>query len=80
MCFAGECIPYEEQNFFNKERIDKEIAVTMLNQAQVAMYHRREPQYFPYMRKELKKAGLPEDLVYLAVAESALIKTAVSPA
>ena len=79
MCFADICLEYHGDNFQNKERIDKEVAITLLNASQFLMYHRREPQYFPYMREQLKEAGLPEDLVYLAVAESALINTAISP-
>lgn len=80
MCFVDVCIPYEGIHVNNKQRIDKEIAVTLLNEAQFVMYHRREPLFFPLMKKKLQDAGLPEDLVYLAVAESSLIETSVSPA
>ena len=80
MCFAEECIPYEGDNFYNKERIDRELAITMLNEAQVAMYHRREKQFIPYIIKELRANRLPDDLVYLAMAESALRNRAVSTA
>ncbi len=34
--------------------------------------------YFPLFEEELRKAGLPEELKYLAVVESALIPTAIS--
>lgn len=56
MCFAQECIPYDGQYYFNKARIDRELAITLLNEEQFIMYHRREPQYFPYIREELQKA------------------------
>lgn len=80
MCFVDSCIPYDGQHSNNKQRIDREIAITLLNESQFVMYHRREPLFFPRIRKKLQEAWLPEDLVYLAVAESSLIESAVSPA
>lgn len=79
ICFAEECLQYHGDNYQNKERIDRELAITLLNESQFVMYHRREPQYLPYIREQLKEAGLPEDLVYLAIAESSLINNAISP-
>jgi len=37
------------------------------------MYLKRAGRYFPYIETKLAEAGLPDDLKYLAVAESALI-------
>lgn len=78
--FAGELIPMTGKAVFNQEKIDREIAITKLNTAQFVMIHKREPQYLPYITKELKKAGIPEDFKYLAVAESALRNVAYSSA
>ncbi len=38
----------------------------------------RALMYFPLFEEELRKAGLPEELKYLAVVESALVPTALS--
>ena len=39
----------------------------------------RIPTYFPMFEEELRRAGLPDDLKYLAVVESALHPKALSP-
>ena len=39
----------------------------------------RIPTYFPMFEEELRRAGLPDDLKYLAVVESALHPRALSP-
>ena len=44
------------------------------------MFHKREPQYLPYIEEELEKAGIPEDFKYLPIAESALRNVAYSHA
>lgn len=78
--FAGEKMPIDWQYVVNQERFDREWALGIIDGWQFAMIHKREGQYFPYIEKELKKAGLPDDLKYLAVAESALRDTVVSSA
>ncbi len=40
----------------------------------------RSTQYLPQIQKELKKAGLPQDLAYLAMIESGFNPSAYSPA
>ncbi len=40
----------------------------------------RVPAYFPMFEEELAKAGLPDDLKYLAIVESALVTRALSHA
>ena len=44
------------------------------------MWLKRGARYFPYITRQLKEAGMPEDLKYLAVAESALLRGVRSPA
>lgn len=78
--FASEAIPLDGHYTPNQEKIDREIAITLLNAPQVVMIHKREPQYIPYIERELNRAGIPRDFVYLAIAESALRNTAVSTA
>jgi soluble lytic murein transglycosylase-like protein len=55
------------------EMLDREFNIAVWNHAQIFMYLKRAGRYFPYIEKKLAEAGLPEDLKYLAVAESALI-------
>lgn len=78
--FAGEKMPIDWQYAVNQERFDREWALGIIDGWQFAMIHKREGQYLPYIEKELKKAWLPDDLKYLAVAESALRDTVVSSA
>jgi len=78
--FAGEKVDFWDEYFFNKERLDREIAITELNVAQFVMIHKRELQYLPYIEKKLKESNIPTDFKYLPVAESALRNVAYSHA
>jgi hypothetical protein len=53
--------------------LDREFNITVWDHAQMFMYLKRAGRYFPYIEQRLADAGLPDDLKYLAVAESALI-------
>lgn len=77
---AGEKVPFGKAHQFNIERFDREIAVNQLNEAQMRIIWKRLPMFKPYIDKKLKENGMPTDLFYLAVAESALRETAVSSA
>lgn len=68
--FAGERVP---ENDYTKEMLDREFTISVWDRTQVFMWLKRKGRYFPYIEKELKKAGLPEDLKYIPVVESALI-------
>lgn len=78
--FAGEAIPLDGVYTFNQEKLDREIALTLLQPAQIVMLHKRERQYIPDIERALKDAGIPDDFKYLAIAESALRNVAVSTA
>lgn len=78
--FAGEAIPLDGAYTLNQEKLDREIALTLMSPAQVVMLHKRERQYIPDIERALKNAGIPDDFKYLAVAESALRNVAVSTA
>lgn len=78
--FAGEVMSITGQYGVNQERFDRELALTVINWGQFAMIHKREWLFFPYIEKELKKAWLPDDLKYLAAAESSLRNAVVSDA
>ncbi len=68
---CGEPVPIERREV--GEMLDRELTISAWNQAQVFMWLKRVGRYFPYIEKRLKEEGLPDDLKYLAVAESALI-------
>ena len=71
LVLCGEKMPLEDRRVW--EMLDREFNITVWDRAQIYMYFKRAGRYFPYIEKELVKAGLPDDLKYLAVAESALI-------
>lgn len=62
------------------ERLEFEFLRVVNHPAQVALWQRRAAIYFPYIEAQLKEAGLPDDLKYLAVAESDLRPWIASPA
>lgn len=80
LCWAEECIPSADEPGYHHEMIDRELALLQLSPEQVRIYHRRAGKYEEYIRAALSQAGLPEDLWYIAVAESALRERAVSSA
>ncbi len=55
------------------EMLDREFNISVWDRAQVFMWLKRAARYFPYIEKSLKDAGIPSDIKYLAVAESALL-------
>jgi len=78
--FAWDAIPFEWNNFDNKERFDKEFLNTSNNLYQFYLYVKRYPAYIPYIEWELKKAWIHDDFKYLPIAESALREDVVSSA
>jgi len=53
--------------------LDREFTIAVWDRAQVFMWLKRAGRYFPYIEKKLAEADMPDDLKYVAVAESALI-------
>jgi LysM repeat protein len=74
---CGEKIPIETRQVM--EMFDRELTISALNRAQVSMWLKRAGRYFPGIERTLAKADLPDDLKYLAVAESNLINYVRSP-
>lgn len=70
--FAGEAMPNKWRYVLNIERFDREVALVKLNPAQFIMIYKRWNLIIPTIEKELEKAGLPDDLKYIPVIESAL--------
>lgn len=76
--FCDEKVPLDD--FYIREAWEKEFLVSLASDYQNILYLKRAPKYFPEIETELKKRGLPDDLKYLAVAESALREDAASSA
>jgi soluble lytic murein transglycosylase-like protein len=76
--FAGEAVPLGRWDV--SERLEREFLLSVGNPAQVVLWLKRSARYFPYIERELARAGLPEDLKYVAVIESALLPGAYSHA
>ena len=78
--FAWETMPIQWKYQLNIERFDREIALLELNPAQFFMIHKRWNLIIPTIEKELKRAGLPNDLKYIPIIESALRDNVTSSA
>jgi membrane-bound lytic murein transglycosylase D len=75
--FCGEALPME--HFDVKERLDHELIANSYRHSGTILYLKNSGKYFPTMEKILAEEGMPDDLKYLAVAESGLTN-AKSPA
>ena len=75
--FSGEIslcqkpIPYEIPQI--RERLEKEMMLSVWNRPQVLLWLKRAHRYFPHIEKILKQEGLPLDMKYLPIVESALL-------
>lgn len=78
--FAWQKTPIEGRYRLNIEKIDREIAVSLLNPDQLIMIYKRAPRIFPLIEQQLRELGLPDDLKYIAVTESALRNSSISTA
>ncbi len=78
MAFASEPVPLDRWDV--RERLEREFLLSLGNPAQVVLWLKRSARYFPYIEYELEKAGMPGDLKYVSVIESALLPTATSSA
>lgn len=74
--FCGETVDINQSDI--RERYEKELYITANINYQVMFYLKRAPRIFPFIEKELRNAGLPDDLKYLAVVESDLIPVLIS--
>ncbi len=78
--FAGDPMPTQGKYQLNIERFDRELALLQMNAPQFIIIYKRWNLILPMIEKELKKAGLPDDLKYIPVIESALKENVVSAA
>ena len=70
MDFCGEEAPLGDPDV--RERLEKQILLALWDRAQVILWIKRSGRYMPYIEKMLKQHGLPDDLKYVAIVESAL--------
>ena len=75
--FAGEKIPID--NFDVRERLERELLVNTYHHSSTLLNLKLALRYFPVFEKIFAEHGIPEDMKYLAVAESSL-RNAVSSA
>jgi membrane-bound lytic murein transglycosylase D len=76
MTLCGERVPWELDDV--RERFELEMLLGLNNRAQVLLWLKRAPRYLPHIARELEKAGMPDDLKYLPIVESALRPHATS--
>jgi hypothetical protein len=68
--FCGERVPLNIQEV--RERLEKEMLLTLWDRSQVLLWLKRSRRFLPPIEEILKKHKLPDDLKYVAIAESAL--------
>ncbi|MFK5954789.1 MAG: transglycosylase SLT domain-containing protein [Desulfobacterium sp.] len=67
---AGEPVPIDRPRI--REGLEKELLLSLWNRSQVLLWMKRSSRIFPPIEAMLKKQGLPDDLKYVVVVESAL--------
>jgi hypothetical protein len=72
LTICGEELPIDEPEV--RERAEREFYLLLQKPGQVVLYLKRAARLFPMYEQKLKEAGLPDDLKYLSVAESALFQ------
>ena len=72
MNLCGEPIPLEDR--YTREMLDRELTISVWDRAQVFLWLKRAGRYFPYLEERLGQMGMPDDLKYLSVAESSLLR------
>lgn len=75
--FCNEKVPLEIRDV--RERLEKELLLSLWDRPQVILWLKRSSRYMPVIEKMLKDAGMPDDLKYVALAESALRPHVGSP-
>ena len=78
MTFAGETVPLHRLDV--REALQKELIVNTYLHSHTIQLLKNAPRMFAVIEPILKEAGIPDDFKYLAVIESNLNPSAVSPA
>lgn len=75
--FCGQPVPMERLDV--RERLDRELLVNTYWQSNTVLLHKRAHRWFPLVSDILAKAGVPDDMKYIALVESGFTNV-VSPA
>jgi hypothetical protein len=75
--FAGERVPLEDPDV--RQRLDRELLINSYWHSQTLYIMKEYPQIISLVKPILVKNGVPEDFVYLCIAESGLQVNAQSP-
>ncbi len=75
--FCGELVPVDDADV--RERMEKELLLSLWDRDQVILWLKRSTRYLPAIEQQLAKGGLPDDLKYMVIAESALRPHVGSP-
>lgn len=76
LTFCNEPVPLSDADI--KERLEREMLLSLDNSDDVILWLKRANRYFPHIEKVLKDKSLPDDLKYIAIAESGLKPHATS--
>jgi LysM repeat protein len=76
LTFCHEPVPLSDPDV--KERLERELLVSLDNSDDVILWLKRANRYFPHIEKVLKNNSLPDDLKYIVIAESSLKPLATS--
>lgn len=68
--FCGEPVPLNRHEI--KERMEKELLLTLWDRPQIILWIKRSGRYLPLMEDMLGAGRMPKDLKYVSVIESAL--------
>ena len=77
LTFCGEPVPLKDADV--RERMEKELLLSLWDRDQAVLWLKRSTRYLPVIETMLFQAGLPDDLKYIALAESALRPHVGSP-
>lgn len=67
---CGEPVEFDTPDTI--ERYQKEMLLILWDQPQVILWLKRSTRFFPYMVQQLQQRGMPEDIRFLPIVESAL--------
>ncbi|OGP89274.1 MAG: hypothetical protein A2031_08585 [Deltaproteobacteria bacterium RBG_19FT_COMBO_43_11] len=70
LSFCNEQVPLKNDSV--KERLERELLICLDNSDDIIMWLKRANRYFPHIEKVLKNYSMPDDLKYIAIAESSL--------
>ncbi|PKN20578.1 MAG: lytic transglycosylase [Deltaproteobacteria bacterium HGW-Deltaproteobacteria-6] len=76
LSFCGEPVPLANPDI--KERLEREMLLSLDNSDDIILWLKRANRYFPEIERVLKANALPDDLKYISIAESSLRPLAFS--